>query len=107
MNAAHAGSKGADDYRFGSKEYEMTDLSVKIVIAKNEVQFNRFAKANGLDPNRQTGLKATRVEAFSILHPREQQCTIYIKDPEWEYEPEFIGHELAHCVWGRWHEPGK
>lgn len=32
------------------------------------------------------------------------KCTIFIKDPEWDYEPHMIGHEVAHCIWGEWHK---
>lgn len=30
-------------------------------------------------------------------------CTIKMVDPAKLYEPEFIGHELVHCIYGRWH----
>ena len=25
------------------------------------------------------------------------------KGSEWQWEPELIGHEVAHCIWGRYH----
>ena len=104
-NFAMAGSRGADDYQFGEKEYEHTEITVKIVVMKNPVEFRKLASAHGLRRETVTALKGKMiVEAFSVLHPKDQQCTVFIKDPDWEWQPEYIGHELAHCVWGRWHD---
>lgn len=91
-----APKKGADDYLFESKEYEKTNLNIEFVILRNQSEFDQAAKqyANGVQ-----GL-----EAFGILIPSENRCILYIKDPEWQYVPEFIGHEVAHCIWGRWHD---
>lgn len=95
---------GADEYRFEKKEYEHTELTVKIVVARSREEFAKLQAAHGL---RQETVTATgnkyQTEAFSVLHPRDRECIIFIKDPEWNYQPEYIGHELAHCVWGRWH----
>lgn len=88
-------SPAADDYTFEAKEFEHTDISLKVVVIPDEKKFNELkAKyAPGVD-----GL-----QAFSAINPMTKSCTVYIKDPNWEYQPEFIGHELAHCIWGRWH----
>lgn len=90
-----APKKGADDYSFESKEYEKTDLNIEFVILRNQREFDEASTkyANGVQ-----GL-----EAFGVLVPSENRCILYIKDPEWQYVPEFIGHEVAHCIWGRWH----
>jgi hypothetical protein len=90
-----APKKGADDYAFESKEYEKTSLNIEFVILKNQSEFNQAARmyAPGVE-----GL-----EAFGIIQPDTNNCKIFIKDPEWQYVPEFIGHEIAHCIWGRWH----
>ena len=32
---------------------------------------------------------------------------MFIKDPEWQWEPELLGHEVAHCIWGRYHRGKK
>jgi hypothetical protein len=45
------------------------------------------------------------LKAFSTLYPAATNlCTMYILDPQVaRYEPEFIGHEFTHCVFGNWH----
>ena len=89
-------SKGKDGYNFESKEYEKTSLQVEIVIIPDQNEFNRLAQewAPGVE-----GL-----QAFGRLQPAVDKCIIYIKEPTWQYHPEFIGHEMAHCIWGRWHQ---
>lgn len=32
-------------------------------------------------------------------------CEVHIVDPRIHYMPETIGHEVAHCVFGAFHEP--
>jgi|TARA_R110000803_G_scaffold183188_1_gene245539 hypothetical protein len=88
---------GADRYRFEVKEYEKTSLEVEIVISANIQEFNNYAKQY-LD-----GPQDKNIQAFGRLFPSTNKCIIYVRDPEWDYAPEFIGHELAHCIWGRWH----
>ena len=87
---------GKDGYKFENKEYEKLDLEISFVLLQDQAEFNEQAKiwAPGVE-----GL-----QAFSRLQPKVNRCIIYIKDPDWKYEPEWIGHEVSHCVWGRWHE---
>ena len=42
------------------------------------------------------------VEAWSVL--RGNQCIVHIVDPAVTYRPEFIGHEVTHCLYGQWHK---
>lgn len=104
FSASAKGKVGADEYRFETKEYEHTSITVDIVLAENRAEFRRLAREHGLGKTNAVGAaKGLVPAAFSVLHPREKQCTIYILDPEYSYEPEYIGHELAHCIWGRFH----
>ena len=90
-----APKKGADDYAFESKEYEKSTLTIEFVVLKNQKEFDQAAAINA------PGVEG--LQAFGVIQPSTNFCTLYIKDPEWEYVPEFIGHEVAHCIWGRWH----
>jgi len=87
--------KGADDYAFESKEFEKTQLAIDFIVLKDQKEFDQAARmyAPGVE-----GL-----EAFSVIQPDTTYCKVFIKDPKWKYVPEFIGHEVAHCIWGRWH----
>jgi hypothetical protein len=42
--------------------------------------------------------------AFGFVSPDRPACTIHIVDPAKDYRPEWIGHELTHCLHGQWHE---
>lgn len=88
--------KSADGYVFEEKEYEKTQLTVEIVVLKDNTEFQK--EKNKYAPN------VDGLQAFGRLIPSQNKCILYIKDPEWNYAPEFIGHELSHCIWGRWHE---
>ena len=87
---------GKDGYKFEEKEYEKLDIQVSVVVLQDQAQFNKEAKkwAPGVE-----GL-----QAFGRLQPKLNRCIIYVKDPDWQYHPEWMGHELAHCIWGRWHQ---
>ena len=52
---------------------------------------------------KQFGPNWKTVSAFTKWNIKDAKCKIYIKDPAWKWEPELIGHEVAHCIWGRYH----
>jgi hypothetical protein len=86
---------GADGYKFGKKQYTQTNLNVNIVIYPDKNSFNRELLRRGLKSD---------VAAFSIIYKNDpSKCTVHILDPSVKYEPEFIGHEFLHCVYGQWH----
>lgn len=85
----------ADGYTFGKKQYEMDEVSISVHTFKNQQEFRAAAKKVGIDDD--------NVVAFSTIRPPFDHCEIYMIDPAVKYEPEFIGHEFAHCVYGQWH----
>lgn len=95
-NFSHAVKPSYDGYIFESKEYEKISLEIEVVVLHDKFEFAREKNMNHL--------RLQNVEAFSIIVPGSNTCKIYVKDPEWKYQPEYIGHELAHCIWGRWHK---
>ena len=87
---------GTDNYRFLEKEYENLAPGVEFVLIKNsEQQREVFKKVFG------KGWK--RVAGFTYWNQGKKTCRIFIPDPAWRYQPEIIGHEVAHCIWGRFH----
>ena len=88
---------GTDDFKFLVKEYENLSPKVNFVLLKNQTEYNSARK-------RALGVKWDSVSAFTLWVPSTGECTVYIKDPEWQWEPELIGHEVAHCIWGRYHK---
>jgi len=92
-----APSKSKDHYWFETKEYETTELGVSVRLYANKTDLQSAAKALGIaDPE--------SIQAFGALKPYASSCTIHLVDPMNNYEPEYYGHELAHCIWGRFHE---
>lgn len=90
-------SYGADDHQFLVKEYENLSPKVNFILLKNEMEYDSARR-------KKLGIHWDTVSAFTLWIPETGECTIYIKDPEWKWEPELIGHEVAHCIWGRYHK---
>ena len=88
---------GADGYQFASAEYFQPEVKVSVVEAEDQAHLERIAKVYGVElPKGQLG-------AFGVLDEDRTSCRIFIVDPTYKYMPEWIGHEIAHCFYGRWH----
>lgn len=88
--------RGADGYRFGSKEFSRDRVDLSVVEYSSLEALQTEARARGIGHWRQ-------VQAFATFGRDSATCTIHIVDPARRYAPEFIGHEIAHCLYGRWH----
>lgn len=89
---------GKDGYVFEKKEFEKTSIKVEMITYKTKAELLKAAKQLNItvESNRE-------LAAFATLRPSQNACTIHTMDPSKSYEPEFMGHELAHCFYGRWH----
>jgi hypothetical protein len=90
-----ASKRGADGYSFGQPQYEKQQVQINVVTYKSNADLRAAAKARGVD--------IPEIAAFSELRPPFDTCTVHMVDPRVSYEPEFIGHEFAHCIYGQWH----
>jgi len=90
---------GCDGYYFEKETFTRTDLGVHIVLVQSQKEME-----NLLAEHHRTIADGRQVAAFSVLKVNEPECTIYMIDPKISYQPEFIGHELVHCVYGDWHK---
>lgn len=89
--------KGKDGYYFEEPSLFMPEFSIKVEMFDNEKDISK-------EYERKTGEYAPRnLVAFAIVSANTFECTIYIIDPQKKYMPEFIGHELVHCLYGEWH----
>ena len=95
-----AKSRSSDGFYFIYKEYENTTPGVEFVLIGNKVEWDRIRR-------KELGIEWETISAFTKWNEEAGTCKIYIKDPAWKYEPELIGHEVAHCIWGRWHKENK
>lgn len=89
-------SKAADGFMFRNKEY--TDDAPVIRIVEYPSAFALRAA--------HPGNKSGDVDAFSriiTMTDGRRVCEIHVVDPDVKWMPEILGHEVAHCLYGRWH----
>jgi hypothetical protein len=89
-----------DDHKFLVKEIENLTPIVEFILLETDEEHDAARKEF-------IGHGWNKVSAFTRWNETEGTCKIYIKDPLWKYEPELIGHEVAHCIWGRFHKGRK
>lgn len=97
---ANAQKYGTDNFRFLEKEYENLTPGVEFVLMKDDREYDAMRRKH-------LGVQWDTISAFTYWNQEKGTCKIYIKDPAWKYEPELIGHEVAHCIWGRFHNGRK
>jgi len=97
--------KGADGYYFEKETFTRTEFPVEVILVKDAAAITAEIKKRN---NIQGTIEPKNVAAFSVIRTNDPKCTIYMIDPKNKYEPEFIGHEFVHCIYGVWHsEPQK
>jgi hypothetical protein len=88
-------SGSADGYQFETKEYEKLSPNIQFVTLESKrALVKEYEKYN-------PPLQDRDLQAFATI--QSDKCTIYIVDPDVSYEPEWIGHEVVHCMYGRFH----
>jgi hypothetical protein len=97
--------KGRDGYYFEKETFTRTEFPVQVILVKDAAAITaEIRKRNNI----QGTVEPKNVAAFSVIRLNDNKCTIYMIDPKNKYEPEFIGHEFVHCIYGVWHsEPQK
>lgn len=94
--------RAADGFRFGTPEYVKTDFRVVIVEHESAGENARAAMAAGATlPEPSSDNTEIKLKAWSRL--RDGSCEIHVVKATVSYEPEWLGHELSHCIYGRWH----
>lgn len=88
---------GADNYRFLVKEYENLSPGVEFILMRNEEDRKETMR-------RVFGRNWKKIAGFTYWNEDKKTCRIVVPDPAWEYKPELIGHEVAHCIWGKFHK---
>jgi hypothetical protein len=97
--------RGADGYYFEKETFTRTEFPVEVILVKDAAAITAEIKKRN---NIQGTVEPKNVAAFSVVRLNDPKCTIYMVDPKNKYEPEFIGHEFVHCIYGVWHsEPQK
>lgn len=94
--------KGADGYYFEKETFTRTNFNVEIVLLKSEAEL--IAELRKRSGDIRGDVNPKNVAAFSVLNNQDTSCKIYLLDPKIQYEPEWLGHELTHCIYGYWHQ---
>lgn len=89
---------GADGYYFEEESFTRLQTNVNVVLVKNQSEMQKL-----IDEHPQKIIPGRQILAFSVLSMKESSCTIYMIDPKVNYQPELIGHEFTHCLYGKWH----
>lgn len=84
----------ADGHRFVGKEFDRSRPNITVVTHATLTDLRAAAPASAKRGDRE-------LMAWGVIRP--DGCEIHIIDPAVSYQPEWIGHEVAHCAWGRWH----
>jgi hypothetical protein len=97
-----AASRGSDGFVFNGGEFARERVDVRVALYPDRFTLAAAAQDRGAVIGRDNG-RASRPRAFTEIEIGRNGCTIHIVDPSEEYRPEVLGHELTHCLYGRWH----
>lgn len=89
---------GADGYAFEAKEFTRLAPAATFVVHRSQAELVAAAPAATRDAVTAQG---RQLMAWSVIRP--SGCEVHIVDPAVRYAPEWIGHEVTHCVYGRFH----
>lgn len=89
------GGEASDSHRFERKTFERTQPGVTIVVHRTVDELRRAAPKRTVD--------AGKVDLMAWAVIRDGGCEVHVVDPAVTWKPEWLGHEVAHCVWGEWH----
>lgn len=93
--------KGTDGYYFEKETFKRTKFEIELVLLNSPAEVSAEVKKRIRSV--EGTIEPKNVAAFSIVRESDTRCTIYTVDPKIMYEPEWLGHELTHCIYGVWH----
>lgn len=93
------GEVGGDGYVFQQKAFSRLVLRLRVHEYRTRAALHRAVLRVAPDTE-----AIDDVVGFATFGTRG--CDVYLLDPAVRYEPEVIGHELAHCLHGNFH-PGQ
>lgn len=89
---------GADGYQFGGREQGWPDeMVITFVEHPTITDMRRAGKVAGAHVE-----QGRELHAWSSIN--NGNCIINIVSPDVAYAPEWVGHEVMHCKYGRWHK---
>lgn len=83
--------RGVDEYRFETAEFTNHKIVVHFVFVDS---YEELAEMPPTTP----GLRGR-----TWMQPGSNRCIVFIVKPSQVYDPQWLGHEIAHCIHGQWH----
>jgi hypothetical protein len=83
-----------DGYKFEQREWTHSEVLVTIVEHDSVALLVASAPPEAIQQGR-------ALQAYSLIRGRD--CEIHVVKPERTYAPQWLGHEMVHCLWGRFH----
>lgn len=90
-------SQSTDGYFFEKGSTLLPEKEIHVVMHHNIAELKAAYAVTHASPVAED----RDLRAFSIIGPKV--CTIHVIDPKVTYMPEFVGHELVHCLYGEFH----
>lgn len=95
----HASLSADDGFRFVKEDWERTDMRIRVVVHPSLADLRSAAIAAGASMDNGTP------RAWSKVYTNANSvCEIHIIDPKKDGFRKYVGHELLHCMYGRWHD---
>lgn len=92
----------SDGYRFPWSAERISTRPIEIKLYRDYASLqNDYA----LQTNARAYGAGRPIRAFAAIH--DDKCVIHMVDPKIDYNPANAGHELAHCLYGLWHDEPK
>lgn len=91
-------SSFGDGYHFEQAEFLNTNIALKLVLAQDQKGLKDLWERHGNDSPFNRNLRA-----FARVDEAAKTCTIYALDSRAKHAPQWLGHELEHCIYGQWH----
>ena len=83
---------------FINKEHTRNFINLEMHVYKNEKEFRKAVKKVYPDQN------VSNIIGFSIWNTINNRCDVYVTEAHRESDFDTWGHEIAHCMYGRWHK---
>ena len=93
--------KAVDGYYFEQESFTRTNFPVEVILVQSEKEMVSLLQQRA--GQIQGKISPKDAAAFTVIRTNDTKCTIYMLDPKVKYQPEFIGHEFVHCIYGVWH----
>lgn len=99
--ATVSGANASGGSRKLQPEFDRREVTVRLVYYPNPRALREAAPSG---PQRFIGSARAEVKAWAEIDLTGGPCTIHVVDPAINYQPDVLGHEFAHCLFGRWHD---